>query len=92
VTGACVRDRARDALALAREGADLFLLDIDAANLASAAEADARPGRDRDRAGLRSHRAGAKFSAAGAALAAEWGGLNITDQQCRDHLLRATEQ
>src|SRR5882757_9125998 len=76
VTGAASGIGRAIALALAREGADVFLLDIDAANLASAAEA----ARCLGVTAIVRHcdlTEPAQISAAVAALQAEWGGLNI---------------
>ena len=76
VTGAASGIGRAIALALAREGADLFLIDIDAANLARVADETRASGvtvvaRACDLADP------AQISAAVSALQAEWGGLNI---------------
>jgi 3-oxoacyl-[acyl-carrier protein] reductase len=76
VTGAASGIGRAIALALAREGADLFLLDIDAANLAGTAEAARRLGVSVI-ARVCDLTEPAQISAAVAALQAEWGGLNI---------------
>ena len=76
VTGAAGGIGRAIALALAREGADLFLVDIDAAKLESAAAAGTRARRQGRDAPLRSRRAG-RDQRDGEALAAEWGALNI---------------